>query len=346
MRTLINQLTFGNSIDRIVLHMLKLRALSSSTMFETLQIHTNFVTLSPETPFPSSTSSHQCKRNTLQHLQIGKPAPSAPSPCFQYWAFFRSEHRRVQGISKLHITINRNFEVREKTKSLPLMKSDKMHRWLCFWGGNSDIIFFLLAGKEIKSIFTWGQQRIVYASWTRSQNRWLSRKNKGAKAKYSSHKSKCATFVRPSLPYATWHGEGWHYLPAISDGWWSESRRDLNRNATSACPRCGRTAWISSKINETAWLCLSPVSASKQRKAQYLPVSKALVVPFRTSSVRAATMSACLAMALALSTASHPSEVIICVPLMRARPFKERTDVNQVHMLRSFPISVMILFLT
>lgn len=47
MRTLINQLTFGNSIDRIVLHMLKLRALSSSTMFETLQIHTNFVTLCP-----------------------------------------------------------------------------------------------------------------------------------------------------------------------------------------------------------------------------------------------------------------------------------------------------------
>lgn len=153
MRTLINQLTFGNSIDIIVLHMLKLRALSSSTMFETLQIHTNFVTLSPETPFPSSTSSHQCKRNTLQHLQIGKPAPSAPSPCFQYWAFFRSEHRRVQGISKLHITINRNFEVREKTKSLPLMKSDKTHRWLCFWGGNSDIIFFLLAGKEIKVNF-------------------------------------------------------------------------------------------------------------------------------------------------------------------------------------------------
>lgn len=206
-----------------------------------------------------------------------------------------------------------------------------MHRWQYFWGGHFTIIFLFL-WKEINSVFTWGQQRIVYASWTRSQNRWLSRRNNGMKSRYSSHKSIGAVVGRPSLSCATWQGEGGDYSPAISDGWWSESRRDLNRNATSACPLCGRTAWMSSKTNHTDGFCLSPMALSKQSgKVQYPPVSKALVVPFRTSSVRAATMSACLAIALALSTASHPSEVIICVPLMRARPFKERADVQRVH---------------
>ena len=61
---------------------------------------------------------------------------------------------------------------------------------------------------------------------------------------------------------------------------------------------------------------------SKQTAEPCWPVSKALVVPLRTSRVKAATMSACRAMALALSTASQPREVIICVPLMSARPFR------------------------
>ena len=71
---------------------------------------------------------------------------------------------------------------------------------------------------------------------------------------------------------------------------------------------------------------LHPSSAwmnSKPTEEPCWPVSKALVVPFNTSRVKDATMSACRAMALALSTASQPREVIICVPLMSARPFVE-----------------------
>lgn len=61
------------------------------------------------------------------------------------------------------------------------------------------------------------------------------------------------------------------------------------------------------------------------------PLSKALVVPFSTSSVRAAMMSAWRAMAWALSTASAPREVIIWVPLIRARPCSGDTRL-EVHM--------------
>lgn len=45
--------------------------------------------------------------------------------------------------------------------------------------------------------------------------------------------------------------------PAISDGWWSESKSDRNRKATSICPRCGRTAWMS-RIDEgeKVWVIL------------------------------------------------------------------------------------------
>lgn len=57
------------------------------------------------------------------------------------------------------------------------------------------------------------------------------------------------------------------------------------------------------------------------------PLSKALVVPFNTSRVRAAMMSACRAIAWARSTASAPREVIIWVPLIRARPWEGKTDI-------------------
>ena len=49
-------------------------------------------------------------------------------------------------------------------------------------------------------------------------------------------------------------------------------------------------------------------------------LSNARDVPLSTSSVMAATMSACLAISEARSVASAPIEVISCVPLMSARP--------------------------
>jgi len=54
--------------------------------------------------------------------------------------------------------------------------------------------------------------------------------------------------------------------------------------------------------------------------ALHSPASKALVVPFNASNVSEATMSACLAIVAALSTASAPMDVISWVPLMRANP--------------------------
>lgn len=49
--------------------------------------------------------------------------------------------------------------------------------------------------------------------------------------------------------------------PAISDGWWSESKRDRNRKATSICPRWGRTAWMSRiEGGEKKKVCASLIS--------------------------------------------------------------------------------------
>ena len=56
------------------------------------------------------------------------------------------------------------------------------------------------------------------------------------------------------------------------------------------------------------------------------PLSKALVVPFSTSRVRAAMMSACWAIAWARSVASAPRDVIIWVPLISASPYKGNTE--------------------
>uniref|UniRef100_A0A0E9QN58 Uncharacterized protein n=1 Tax=Anguilla anguilla TaxID=7936 RepID=A0A0E9QN58_ANGAN len=50
--------------------------------------------------------------------------------------------------------------------------------------------------------------------------------------------------------------------------------------------------------------------------------------PFSTSRVSAAMMSACLAMARALSTASAPRDVIIWVPFIRARPSLGLSDIG------------------
>lgn len=54
------------------------------------------------------------------------------------------------------------------------------------------------------------------------------------------------------------------------------------------------------------------------------PLSNALVVPFSTSRVRAAMISACWAIDWARSTASAPKEVIIWVPLIKARPCERK----------------------
>lgn len=82
---------------------------------------------------------------------------------------------------------------------------------------------------------------------------------------------------------------------------------------------------ILSGKSENVLQCLQFLSAEMRTVSKYVcshpahqshvytssPLSKALVVPLRTSRVRAAMMSACRAMASALSTASAPNEVII-----------------------------------
>lgn len=42
-----------------------------------------------------------------------------------------------------------------------------------------------------------------------------------------------------------------HYLPAIWDGWWSESNSDRKRRATSICPGWGRREWMSTLVETT-----------------------------------------------------------------------------------------------
>ena len=124
--------------------------------------------------------------------------------------------------------------------------------------------------------------------------------------------------------------------PAISDGWWSESSSERKRWATSICPGWGRSIWMSeweeteNEKNEKGWPKCRIVhlkeNASLVLRGCCSPLSKALVVPFSTSRVRAAMMSAWRAMAWARSMASAPREVIIWVPLIRARPCEGREE--------------------
>lgn len=85
---------------------------------------------------------------------------------------------------------------------------------------------------------TCGQQRKVYASWTRSQNLWLSVEDTKGGTRYQFFSTKPKTLPHINVP-----------RPAISDGWWSESKSDRNRKETSICPRWGRRAWMS-RIDE------------------------------------------------------------------------------------------------
>lgn len=70
--------------------------------------------------------------------------------------------------------------------------------------------------------------------------------------------------------------------------------RFRSRPATSSCPLCGRDAWMA------GW------------KGRALALS--------ASSVRAATTSAVRATLRARETASEPTDVISCVPLIKANP--------------------------
>lgn len=106
------------------------------------------------------------------------------------------------------------------------------------------VLFFSLwiIGKEPLLVslfldFTCGQQRKVYASWTRSQNLWLSGRTGEENRQHITGLSRSHSTNEPTQTNLS--------RPAISDGWWSESKRDRNRKATSICPRWGRTAWMS-----------------------------------------------------------------------------------------------------
>lgn len=107
-------------------------------------------------------------------------------------------------------------------------------------------------------------------------------------------------------------------LPAICDGYVVEWSNALNLRATIPWPLCGRISWISRIFHVLELLHL--IISCQTLCTSYSPLSKAREVPFKTSNVRAATTSACLAIIDALSTASAPRDVISCVPLISARP--------------------------
>ena len=146
--------------------------------------------------------------------------------------------------------------------------------------------------------WTWGQQRKVYASWTLSQNRWLS-KEKDKLLKECADRHRSTTYVQfPKDKFQnairTWVDEQQHLV--LCGSWY-----------------CERLKKGQEKVSNLKVL-------RRLKNVVHLPLSKAADVPLRTSRVKAATTSACLAIIPARSTASAPIDVINWVPLIKAKP--------------------------
>lgn len=67
--------------------------------------------------------------------------------------------------------------------------------------------------------------------------------------------------------------------PAISEGWWSESKSDRNRKATSICPRWGRTAWMSRIDGEQVWAILTLEWTTIDGSGPSMVLTRALKIP-------------------------------------------------------------------
>lgn len=193
---------------------------------------------------------------------------------------------------------------------------------------------------SIKPHFTCGQQRIVYASWTLSQNRWDSRRRQRSILWGIQKQPKKCCCVNHSKAHLQSQRDGGQ--SQVESGSAEPPEFVLDGDAGYGCLIWEiRKKRVSQSVGES-FLKSSIVSVVrgcfKKKKRKYIfgsthimrftwerslcsPLSKAFVVPFKTSSVRAAIISACMAIAWALSTASAPREVIIWVPLMRAKPY-------------------------
>lgn len=77
--------------------------------------------------------------------------------------------------------------------------------------------------------------------------------------------------------------------------------------------------WINKSIQPTL-LPIFSLELYRGESGPAVPLWKALALPLRASTVKAAMMSACLVTARARSTASAPRDAIIWVPLIRAIP--------------------------